>query len=168
MRKPIVGVMGPGERATPAEIDAAYELGNGIAKQGWILLTGGRSEGVMHAANQGAKQAGGLTIGILPGTTTCGVSSAVDIPILTGIGNARNNINVLSSDVVMACGMGCGTASEIALALKAKKPIVLLNVNATSQAFFQQFADAQVLMAASPLEAVAIAGEILGVNQPYR
>ncbi|WP_416676501.1 TIGR00725 family protein [Egbenema bharatensis] len=157
MRKPIVGIMGPGRGATHADIAVAYELGQCIAQQGWLLLTGGRNEGVMHAASQGAKDAGGLIIGILPGSDPVGISSAVDIPILTGMGNARNNINVLSSDIVMVCGMGCGTASEVALALKVQKPVILLNASDVSQAFFQQLTDSPVLVAIDPAQAMAIA-----------
>jgi uncharacterized protein (TIGR00725 family) len=168
MRKPIVGVMGSGEGATPTDIEIAHELGKQIASQGWVLLTGGRSEGVMHAANQGAKQAGGLTVGILPGEDTTGMSSAVDIPIVTGIGSARNNINVLSSDVVIACGMGRGTASEIALALKAQKPVILLNASPLTQEFFQQFANVQVFVATDVFKAIAIATKALGSNHAFQ
>ncbi|MBW4603879.1 MAG: TIGR00725 family protein [Calothrix sp. FI2-JRJ7] len=139
MRKIIIGVMGPGENATPTDIENAYQLGKSIAEQGWVLLTGGRNVGVMEAASQGAKQNNGLTIGILPGNNSKGMSEAVDIAIFTDIHNARNNINVLSSDVVIACGMGLGTASEVALALKNKKPVILLT-DSESQAFFQKMA----------------------------
>lgn len=136
MRQPIIGVMGPGDRASSRDRDTAYALGGQIAQRGWILLTGGRDRGVMAAASQGAKAAGGLTIGILPGSDLAAVSDAVDIPILTGLGNGRNIINVLSSQVVVACGMGAGTASEIALALKTQKPVVLLNGTDASDRFF--------------------------------
>lgn len=93
----------------------------------------------MEAASQGAKQNNGLTIGILPGSNNSCMSEAVDIAIFTDMHNARNNINVLSSDVVIACGMGLGTASEVALALKNKKPVILLT-DSESQAFFQKMA----------------------------
>src|SRR4028119_1144630 len=116
MKKIIIGVMGPGEQATATDLQNAYELGKLIAQQGWVLLTGGRNVGVMDAANTGAKAANGLTVGILPTADPSGISKAIDIPIFTDMGNARNNINVLSSDVVIACGMGAGTASEVALA----------------------------------------------------
>lgn len=139
MRKIIIGVMGPGENATPTDIQNAYELGKRIAEQGWVLLTGGRNVGVMEAASQGAKLWDGLTIGILPGNNSKGISEAVDIAIFTDMHNARNNINVLSSDVVIACGMGLGTASEVALALKNKKPVILLT-DTESQTFFQKMA----------------------------
>ncbi|MGV0105294.1 P450 cytochrome [Nostoc sp. DSM 114160] len=126
MRRIIIGVMGRGENATANDLQNAYILGQLIAKQGWILLTGGRNVGVMDAVSKGAKSADGLTIGILPGKNQDGISSWVDIAIFTDMGNSRNNINVLSSDLVIACGIGAGTASEIALALKANKQVILL------------------------------------------
>ncbi len=121
MRQIIIGVMGSGEKATATDIKNAYKLGDLIAQRRWTLLTGGRNVGVMDAVNKGAKSANGLTIGILPRENQKDISEAVDIAIFTDMGNARNNINVLSSDVVIACGMGAGTASEVALALKANK-----------------------------------------------
>jgi uncharacterized protein (TIGR00725 family) len=125
MKKTIIGIMGPGETATAQDLQNAYELGKNIAQQGWIVLTGGRNIGVMDAASKGAKSVNGLTVGILPGRDHQDVSEAVDIAIFTDMGNARNNINVLSSDVVIACGMGAGTASEVALALKNQKKVIL-------------------------------------------
>ncbi|WP_242044677.1 SLOG cluster 4 domain-containing protein [Anabaena azotica] len=110
MNKIVIGVMGAGEGATANDGENAYKLGELIAQAGWVLLTGGRNVGVMDAASQGAKSANGLTVGILPGTQAEGISVAVDIAIFTDMGNARNNINVLSSHVVIACGMGAGTA----------------------------------------------------------
>lgn len=132
--------MGPAT-ASAAQADTAYRLGQAIAREGWVLLTGGRDVGVMDAASRGAKAANGLTIGILPSESIHGLSSGVDIPVLSGIGSARNNINVLSSQVVIACGMGAGTASEVALALKAKRPVILLEVSQIAQEFFQTLSD---------------------------
>ena len=160
MTKVIIGVMGAG-LATPEEIDLAYRLGKSIAENGWILLTGGRKAGVMDAASQGAKAAGGLTIGILPNNTTTGISDAVDIPIITDLGNARNNLNVLSSQVVIACGMGLGTASEIALALKNNKPVILLNQNELTYQFFNSLARDRVFLADNVEQAIALTTEIL-------
>ena len=127
-RNPIIGVMGGG-LASPEECDSAYRLGRLIAEHGWILLNGGRDVGIMQASAKGAKDQGGLTIGILPDETDDGASEFIDIPIRTGMGNARNCINVLSSDVVVACPGGAGTMSEIALALKSNRPVVLLKFN---------------------------------------
>jgi hypothetical protein len=90
----------------------------------------------MDAASRGAQDAGGLVVGVLPGGDRTGMSNAVDIPIITGIGHARNVINVLSSTVVIACGMGLGTASEVALALKCNIPVILLSPDDGAYQFF--------------------------------
>ncbi|MBW4565273.1 MAG: TIGR00725 family protein [Mojavia pulchra JT2-VF2] len=161
MRKIIIGVMGPGEKATRNNLQNAYELGHLIAQQGWILLTGGRNAGVMDAANKGAKAANGLTIGILPNDNQDSISNAVDIAIFTDMGNARNNINVLSSNVVIACGMGAGTASEIALALKGNKPVILLTDDEESKVFFKKLSPENVYVVESVVDAIATAKAIL-------
>jgi hypothetical protein len=153
MARILIGIMGPGETATPAEVETAYRLGYTLAEQGWVVLTGGRNVGVMAAACQGAKAAGGLTVGILPGDRGDRLSTAVDIPIFTDLGNARNNVNVLSSRVVIACGMGAGTASEVALALKAGRPVVLMQVTPAVRDFFQTLTTNSIPLA----ETVAIA-----------
>ena len=122
----IVGVMGGGQASAP-DIRAAYELGALIADQGWILLNGGRSAGIMDASAKGAQDHGGITVGILPDDSIRSVSEYIQIPIVTGMGDARNNINVLTSNIVVACPGGAGTISEIALALKNQKRVILLN-----------------------------------------
>ena len=127
MSRIVVGVMGPGEGATDEETNLAYELGGLIAQEGWVLLTGGRRAGVMDAASRGAKAAQGTVVGVLPGADVTGMSAAVDIPIITGMQEARNNINVLSSRVLFFIGMNAGTASELALALKAGRPAILVH-----------------------------------------
>src|SRR3712207_1904993 len=101
MRRPIVGVMGASEPSA-GNLAAARQLGRLVAERGWIPLTGGRTEGVMGAACAGAKEIpGSLTLGILP-SSRGGESSEVDIAVFTGMGEARNMINVLSSDVIVA------------------------------------------------------------------
>lgn len=161
MKKIIIGVMGPGTQATETDLQNAYKLGQLIAQAGWVLLTGGRNVGVMDAASQGAKSAEGLTVGILPTDNTSKLSEAVDIAIVTDIGNARNNINVLSSDVVIACGMGMGTASEIALALKANKKVILLTAHEESKLFFKSLSADNVLITHSPEAAIEVIKDIL-------
>ncbi|AUB35898.1 Conserved hypothetical protein CHP00725 [Nostoc flagelliforme CCNUN1] len=161
MRKIIVGVMGPGKNATANDLQNAYTLGQLIAKQGWILLTGGRNLGVMDTVSKGAKSAEGLTIGILPSDNQDSISSWVDIAIFTDMGNARNNINVLTSDVVIACGMGAGTASEIALALKGSKPVILLTNDEESKVFFKKLSPENVYIVESVDQAIATAKTIL-------
>ena len=125
MRKPVVGVMGGS--AVPLEVeDTAFALGQAIAQRGWILLNGGRNCGVMAASSRGARQAGGMTIGILPDRDASAAAPDLDVAVVTGMGDARNLINVLSSDVVIAMPGGAGTASEVALALKNGKRVILL------------------------------------------
>ena len=161
MRKPIIGIMGPGDLATETDLKNADELGKLIAQEGWILLTGGRNVGVMEAASQGAKAAGGLTIGVLPSNHTKNVSDAVDIAIVTDLGNARNNINVLSSDVIIACGIGLGTVSEIALGLKNGKPVMLLSEDRESQQFFKRLSSNLILIAVDTETTIKLIKEIL-------
>ena len=160
MAKIVIGVMGAGALATPEDIELAYQLGRLIAENNWILLTGGRDAGVMNAASHGAKAAGGLTVGILPGNNKQGMSDAVDISIVTNLGSGRNNINVLSSDVVIACGIGLGTASEIALALKNNKPVILLNQTELTYQFFDSLAGEKVFVAKNVDRAISLAKQI--------
>jgi uncharacterized protein (TIGR00725 family) len=111
----------------------------------------------MDAASRGATARGGITIGILPGTTYQELSPSVTIPILTGMGNARNVINVLSCQVIIACGMGAGTASEIALAIKSSKPVILLNSPPEAVTFFLALAPKQVQVAEDVESAIDLA-----------
>jgi uncharacterized protein (TIGR00725 family) len=165
MKKIVIGVMGPGDGASNYDRENAYKLGQLIAQQGWVLLTGGRKVGVMEYAMQGAKSVGGLTIGILPDRDRKQISEAVDIPIITDLGNGRNNINVLSSDVVIACGLGLGTVSEIALALKNGKKVVLLTDNELGLKFFSSLAENRISVANSAREAINIVKSMV-VNIP--
>ncbi|NEO28595.1 MAG: cytochrome [Kamptonema sp. SIO4C4] len=160
-RKPMIGVMGPGLAATAWDLENAYALGLLIAQANWGLLTGGRNVGVMAAANRGAKEAGGLTVGVLPNADTRHISEFVDVAICTDLGNGRNNVNVLSSDVVIACGMGLGTASEVALALKNGKSVILLTEMTASHAFFRQLAPHQVFIVYSVQDAIATVHTLL-------
>lgn len=138
--KIIIGIMGPGNNAPDSDIKLAYALGKAIAQQGWILLTGGRPVGVMAAASSGAAAMEGTVIGILPDAQGDQVAAGVTLPIVTGMGDARNVINVLSSHGIIACGLGLGTVAEIALALKAEKPVVLMPHNPLAQTFFATLA----------------------------
>ena len=156
-RPGIVGVMGAGENARAIDIRNAFALGSAIADEGWIVLTGGRNRGVMDAVSKGAKASGGLTVGILPTKDRRTISAAVDIAIITDMGSARNYINVLSSDVIVACGAGGpGTASEIALALKSDKFVVLFNGSKESRAYFKKIGGRLVLEADSVSKTIDI------------
>jgi len=124
-RRKIIGVMG-GASASAEVSRMAEDLGRRIAEAGFVLLTGGRPSGVMDAASRGARSAGGLVVGVLPGPDPDDVCEHVDIAIATNLADARNLINILSSDVVVACPGGAGTLSEVALAVKNGRPLVLL------------------------------------------
>jgi uncharacterized protein (TIGR00725 family) len=124
-RKIRIGVMGASE-CTKDAYQLAEQVGRLIAMHEAVLICGGR-DGIMEAAAKGAKEAGGLTVGILPGGTDLGANAFIDIPIVTGLGDARNMINVLSSHVIIAINGGFGTLSEIALALKTQTPVVGLH-----------------------------------------
>lgn len=119
-----IGVIGSG-RSHPTWDKWAAVVGQEIAKAGCTLVCGGLS-GVMAAAAKAAKEAGGATIGILPGTDPKEANPGITIPIPTGLGEGRNLLVVQSSDVLIAIGGGAGTLSEIGFALKLHKPLVLL------------------------------------------
>lgn len=101
----------------------ACQLGALIAKEGWVLVCGGKT-GVMEAVCKGAKQAGGITVGILPSYDPKEANPYVDIKIPTGIGYARNTLVVRAAEAVIAVSGKEGTLSEIAFALSEKKPVV--------------------------------------------
>jgi hypothetical protein len=124
--KKIIGVMGPGARATDHDIENAREIGRLAAEANYAVLTGDRPIGVMEAALRGAKEAGGQTIAILPSKSKSDASRFADIVIATGMNSARNYVNILTADVIVACGVEAGTLSEIALAFKEQKTVVLL------------------------------------------
>ncbi len=100
----------------------AYEVGRLLAPKA-IVLTGGLG-GVMEAASRGAVEAGGLTVGILPGNRAEDANPYVQIPIVTDLGQARNVVLVRTAEAAIAISGGYGTLSEIALALKMWKPVV--------------------------------------------
>ena len=147
-RKPIIGVMG-GALVSQEVYDMAFELGRLIAQNGWILLNGGRDAGVMRASAEGAKREGGMTIGVLPGDSKDQANSFIDIPIVTNMSDARNLINVLSSDIVVACPGSTGTFTEVAMALKNEKIVILLNFSLGSL-FKDMKLDGQLFEETSP------------------
>ncbi len=121
-RRPIIGVIGA-SRPSAEEAALAEAVGRAVGRAGAILLCGGLG-GVMEAACRGAKEAGGLTVGILPTEDAADANPFVDVPVATGIGEARNAIVARAPDALVAVGGGYGTLSEIALALKGGKRVV--------------------------------------------
>lgn len=157
----VIGVMGGGEGAGAGVAEEAYRLGRLVARRGWVLLNGGRATGVMDASARGAKEAGGLTLGVLPDDDKRGASAHLDIAVVTGLGHARNYVNVLSSDVVIALPGGAGTLSEIALALKSGRHVVTIDFPLGEP--FSRYVEAGLLTpVATAEEAVERVAELLG------
>jgi len=123
--KPLVGIIGERE-ASPENILRAYNVGHLLAEHGLALICGGLG-GVMEAACHGAFDAGGLTLGILPGIDTAEANPYVQIAIVTGLNEARNLLIVRSALALIAIGGEYGTLSEMAFALKMNKPVITLH-----------------------------------------
>jgi len=117
-----IGVIGAGACPAPT-YELARKLGFEIGKRGWILVCGGL-KGVMEGAAKGCVEAGGTTVGILPGLDRTSANPHINIAVPTGLGDGRNLLIIRSSDAVVALSGGYGTLSEIALALKANKPVI--------------------------------------------
>ena len=121
----LISVIGE-SKATDQNYSIAEKVGVLIARSGATLVCGGL-DGVMEAACKGAKSAGGSTIGILPGLSKNEANQWIDIPICTGLGDARNIVVVRTGSAVIAIGGAYGTLSEIGHALSDGKPIFALN-----------------------------------------
>jgi len=119
---PYIAVVGAGA-ASAAQLDDAETVGRDLAAGGAVVVCGGLG-GVMEAACRGAKEAGGTTLGILPGAERSAANAWVDVAVPTGLGEARNALVVRAADAVVAVAGEFGTLSEIALALKAGKPVI--------------------------------------------
>jgi uncharacterized protein (TIGR00725 family) len=120
---PYVAVVGAGDDVEPRLLAAAEAVGAELARRGAVVVTGGLG-GVMEAACRGARSAGGATLGILPGDDRAAANAFVSVAVATGLGELRNGLVVRCADAVVAIAGGYGTLSEIALALKAGKPVV--------------------------------------------
>ena len=126
---------------TPEHEKAAYAVGVEIAKSDSVLITGGLG-GVMTAASHGAKDAGGLTVGIIPQDNASEANEYCDIVIPTGMGFTRDYLNALAADGVIIVGGGSGTLSETCAAYMSKKPIVAIrNFNGPVAKYIDGFID---------------------------
>jgi len=121
MRRKQVVVIGSSDEKQ--YLDEAEQIGRYIARQGWILITGGHG-GVMEAASRGAYAENGLVVGILPGQNHSESNQYCSVVIPTGIGSARNSINILSGDVIVAIGGKAGTLNELTFAWLYHKPVI--------------------------------------------
>jgi uncharacterized protein (TIGR00725 family) len=121
-RVPYVAVVGPGD-ADARALGDAHAAGNELALLGAVVVCGGLG-GAMEAACRGAHEAGGVTVGLLPGTDRSAANPHVTVALATGMGELRNGLVVRAADALVAVGGGFGTLSEIALALKLGRPVV--------------------------------------------
>jgi len=161
MKKFQILVIGNNDNGCTPELEKiACETGIEIAKSNSILITGGLG-GVMKAASKGAKESGGLTVGIIPQNDMSEANEFCDVVIPSGIGLMRDFLNALSADGVIAIGGGSGTLSEICAAYMYSKPIVVLkNSGGTSTKFADQYLDhrknVKIIGVDTPKEAVEL------------
>lgn len=144
-KRPRVAVIG-GSRAGRQALDTALEVGRLIARSGGVVVCGGLG-GVMEAASRGAREEGGLVIGILPGGSGADANPWVDVPVATGLGYTRNALVVMNADAVIAVDGEYGTLSEIAYGLIHGKKVIGLGTWDVKG----------VIAAATPEEAVSLA-----------
>lgn len=142
-----IAVIG-GSRAGRQAVEAAFEVGRLIARSGAVVVCGGLG-GVMEAACRGAREEGGLVVGILPGGSPADANPWVDIPIATGLGYTRNALVVMNADAVIAVDGEYGTLSEIAYGKIHGKKVVGLDTWEVKG----------IVAAATPEEAVRMALE---------
>lgn len=108
----------------PHALAAAEEVGRLLAERGAVVVSGGLS-GVMEAVSRGAKQAGGLVVGILPGFDKNDANAYVDIALTTGMGWMRNTLTVRAADAVIMVSGGIGTLNELTVAYQDKPTVIL-------------------------------------------
>ena len=151
-KKKLIAVIG-GSKSSAEESKLAEEVGREVAKRSAILVCGGLG-GVMEAACRGANSEGGLTIGVLPGDNSREANEYVQIPIITGIGYARNVVVAKSAQAVIAIGGSYGTLTEIGYALQNGVPVIGLNTWSISR---KGKADKSIILAENAADAVSIA-----------
>ena len=149
-QRPIIIAVIGGSNAAQKDLDAAYQVGLELAKRGAIVLCGGLT-GVMEAVCKGAKEAGGTTVGIMPGNNVEDANDYIDIAIPTGLGYARNAIVAGSGRAIIAIDGAYGTLSEIGHGLGDGTPIVGLN---TWRLIIDGKEDTTIERANNPLDAV--------------
>ena len=145
-----IAVIGGGD-CSLQEAELAEEVGRELARHGAILVCGGLG-GIMEAACKGANSQGGTTIGVLPGNNSEAANPYVQIPIVTGLGEARNVIVVKSAQAVITIGGGYGTLTEIGHALRNGIPVIGLNTWSLSR---NGQIDNSIILAQNPAEAVS-------------
>lgn len=158
----IISVIGDGNPTEKISL-LAEEVGTLLAKKDIIIVCGGL-EGVMESVCRGAKKYGGTTIGIIPGVKASDANKWVDIPICTGMSQARNVIIATTGDAIIAIGGKYGTLSEISHALSINKPVIGLNTWNLSQI---KNINPSIIQAKNPIDAVTLAEKAIQNNE-YR
>lgn len=153
LRPIYISVIGAGNAAPESALRDAEEVGRLLAAHGAVVVCGGLN-GVMEAVSRGANQAGGRTIGILPGNDHESANEWIDIPIPTGLGHARNTVVVKTGDAVIAIAGAFGTLSEIGHAIADNKTVVGLS---TWGLVRDGVPDGAIVRAEDPAAAVEIA-----------
>src|SRR6266852_8025481 len=169
-RKPVITVIGksarnPGDPVPARALRAGEEVGKLLAERGAVVVTGGLS-GVMEAVSRGAKSAGGVVIGILPGFDKGDANEFVDIAITTGMGWMRNTLTVRAADAVIMISGGIGTLNELTVAYELKPTVILEGTGGWSSRIrevayggkhLEEAKIAELHFAQTPEEAVALA-----------
>lgn len=156
-----VGVVGPGQGATPELVQQAVELGRLLARRKYVVVTGGLG-GVMAGAARGCAEAGGTSLGLLPGEDRGTANPHLTVTVPTGLGEMRNALLVRASDVVVAVGSSWGTVSEIALARRTGVPVILLEADHLLSLEPDDDAGQGLVLARGPEEAVRTVDSMLG------
>ncbi len=169
--KVTIGVIGkneqhPNDSVAAHTMAAAEAIGRMVAERGGVIVTGGRA-GVMEAASKGARQAGGLTVGFLPGMEKSGANPYVDIVFPTGLGRARNLLTARSCDALIMVGGSTGTLNELTIAYAEARPVVILEGSGGwadkirpvlhAGRYLDERETVEICFAATPEEAVATA-----------
>ena len=158
-----IGVIGE-SKTSPETFKLAKEVGKEIAKARAVLVCGGL-KGVMEAAAKGSKSEGGLTVGILPGGKREEANPYIDIPIVTGLGYARNKLVVKTAQVIIAVGGSYGTLTEIGFALSYNIPVIGLR---TWELVRKGKKDTAIIEAKNPKDAVRSALSLIKKNKGKR
>lgn len=152
-----IGVIGPGDGVPGDHLELARQVGRLVAQAGHVVVTGGL-RGVMAAACEGAREQGGVTLGILPGTRRRDGNDHLTVAVPSGMGELRNGLVVRAADAIISIGGSWGTLSEVALAMRMGVPVVALDGWALPEA--------GIIRAESPARAVeeALRAEALHVG----
>jgi len=166
MRKPLIAVVGHGLHAKNEHLRVAEEVGREIAKRNGIVVCGGHNFGIMDSVARGVNSENGISIGIIPEDNLSKTSKFIDIPIVTGIGLARNQIIALSCDVMIVIGGGVGSLTEVAYAYRYSKPIIVIkNLSSIAEEYVGKYMDekksVKIVGANNAKEAVELAFKMI-------